>query len=133
MRDNAPPFIAGRISSHYVWRSMPRFVSSLLVAIALLLAPLAMIGGADPAHAARPQVASAANCAEEAPGQKHEKRAPGMEVGCAIACAAVPATQPFSAERLPHAAMPPALLGSHLLSGIHPEGETPPPRMHPEI
>jgi hypothetical protein len=92
-----------------------------------------MIGGAGSAHAARPQAASAAHCAEEAPVQKHEKRAPGMEVGCAIACAAVPATQPFSAERLPHAAMLPALLGDQLLSGIHPEGETPPPRIRPEI
>jgi len=133
MRKDAAPFIAGRIWPHYLWCSMPRFLSSLLLAIALLLAPLAMIGGAGSAHAARPQAASAAHCAEEAPVQKHEKRAPGMEVGCAIACAAVPATQPFSAERLPHAAMLPALLGDQLLSGIHPEGETPPPRIRPEI
>ena len=134
MRDDAAPFIAGRFRSHYVSRSMPRLMSSLLLALALLLAPLAMIGGASSAHATMVQTASAAmHCAEEGPAQKHEKRAPGMEVGCAMACAAVPTTQPFTAERLPHSAMAPALFSDRLLFGIHPEGETPPPRIRPEI
>ncbi len=133
MRDEAP-FIAGRSGSHYVSRRMPRLLSSLLLALALLLSPLGMIGGAGPAHAATPPAALAGgHCSETAPAQKHETPAPGMEVGCAVACAAVSATDPFTAERLPHAAMPPALLGDQLLSGIHPEGETPPPRIRPEI
>ena len=133
MRDEAP-FIAGRSGSHYVWRRMPRLLSSLLLAFALLLSPLAMIGGVGPAHAAAPQAAPAAgHCAEKTPATEHEKSAPGMEMGCAVACAAVPATEPFSAERLPHDVLPPALLGDQLLSGIHPEGETPPPRIRPEI
>lgn len=134
MRNAATPFIAGRFGSHYVLPSMSRLLSSLLMALALIVSPLGMIGGAGAAHAAMPQAASAAaHCGEEGPAQQHEKRAPGMEVGCAIACAAVPATGPFSAERLPHASMPPALPGDQLLSGIHPEGETPPPRIRPEI
>lgn len=134
MRDDAAAFIAGRFGSHYVSRSMPRLLSSLLLALTLILSPLAMIGGAGPAHAAISQTASAAmHCAEEGPAQEHEKRAPGMEVGCAIACAAVPATEPFTTERLPHSAMPAALRGDRLLSGIHPEGETPPPRIRPEV
>lgn len=134
MRDAAIPFIAGRLRSDYVSRSVPRLLSSLLLALAVILSPLAMIGGAGPAHAAMPQTAStAAHGGEEGAAQEHEKRAPGMELGCAIACAAVPATGPFSAERLQHAAMPPTLTGDQLLSGIRPEGETPPPRIRPEI
>jgi putative hemolysin len=113
---------------------MPRFLSSLLLALALLLSPLAMIGAAGAAHAATPQAAPAAgHCAEKGPTREHDKRAPGMEAGCAVACAAVPATEAFTADRLPHDPMAPALLGDQLLSGIHPEGETPPPRVHPEI
>ena len=134
MGDAAAPFIAGRAGPHYVWRCMPRLLSSLFLALAVLLSPLAMIGGAGSSHAAMPQAASPAlHCAEETPAPQHEKRAPGMEAGCAIACAAVPAAQPFTPERLPHDAMAPALLGDQLLSGIHPEGETPPPRIRPEI
>ena len=133
MRDRAAPFIAGRICQHYVWRSMPRLLSSLLLALALLAAPLAMIGGAAPAHATTQPASAAMHCAEEGPALRHEKRVPGMDAGCAIACAAVPATEPFTAERLPHAAMPLALHGNQLLSGIHPEGETPPPRIRPEV
>lgn len=132
MRDGARPFIAGRSAAPYVWRFMPRLLSSLLLVFALLLSPLAMIGGAGPAHAAAPE-AAASHCAETTPAMEHEKDAPGMEMGCTIACAAVPATEPFSAERRPHDALPPALLGDQLLSGIHPEGETPPPRIRPEI
>ncbi len=132
MRDGARPFIAGRSGPSYVWRFMPRLLSSLFLVFALLLSPLAMIGGSGPAHAAAPQ-AAASHCAEMASPTEPEKGAPGMEMGCAIACAAVPATEPFSAERLPHDALPPALLGDQLLSGIHPEGETPPPRIRPEI
>lgn len=130
----AAALIAGRSGSPYVWRSMPRLLFTLLLAFALLLSPLTMIGGAGAAHAAMPQAASAAaHCAEQGSAPEHEKRAPGMELGCAIACAAVPATEPFTAERVPHDAMSPALLGDQLLSGVHPEGETPPPRIRPEI
>ena len=133
MRD-AAPFIAGLSGTHYVWRRMPKLFSSLLLAFALLLSPLAMIGGAGSAHAAMPQAASAGgHCAEEGPAPEHEKRSPAMEVGCAMACAAVPAKEPLTVERLPHGAMAPALPSDQLLSGIHPEGETPPPRIRPEI
>ena len=134
MRDAAALFIAGRFGWHYLWRSMPRLLSSLLLALALILSPLAMIGGAAPAQAAMPHAVSAAgHWAETAPAQEHEKRAPGMEVGCAIACAAVPAAEPISAERLPLKAMMPAVPADQLLSGIYLEGETPPPRIRPEI
>ena len=134
MRDAAAPFIAGHSGTHYVWRRMPRLLSSLLLALALLLSPLAMIGGAGSAHAAMPQAASAGgHCAETAPAPGHEMPAPIMEVGCAMACAAVAAAEPLTAERLPDVVVQPALLGDQLLSGIHPEGETPPPRIRPEI
>lgn len=134
MRDAVVPFIAGRSGARYVWRRMPRLLTFLLLALALLLSPLAMIGGAGPAYAAAPQAASAAgHCAETAPAPLHETPAPGLEVGCAVACAAVPATERFSAESLSDDAISPAMPGDQLLSGIHPEGETPPPRIRPEI
>ena len=134
MGDATTRFVAGRLDSHYVRRSMPRLLSSLLLALALILSALAMLGGTGRAHAAMPQTASTAtHCGEEGSAQEHEKRAPGMELSCAIACSAVPATETFSAERLGHAAMRPTLPGDQLLSGIHPEGETPPPRIRPEI
>lgn len=134
MGDAVSPFIAARAEPYYVGRSMPRLLSSLLLVLALLLSPLAMIGGAGQAHAAAPPAAMASgHCSQTAPASEHEKRAPGMELGCAISCAAVPATDPCTAECLPHAAMPPVRLGHQLLPGIHPEGETPPPRNRPEI
>lgn len=132
MRDGARAFIAGRSGPHYVGPRMPRLLSSLLLAFALLLSPLAMIGGAGPAHAAAPQSA-AGHCAETAPAPQREMPASGMEVGCAVACAAVPATAPFAAVRLQHDPLPPTLPVDQLPSGIHPEGETPPPRIRPEI
>ena len=105
---------------------------SLSQARALLLSPLAMIGGG--AHAAMPHTTSSAlHCADDgaAPQQGHD--APKMNVGCAVSCAAIPAAEPAtSAQERPE----PARLGiipARLLSGIHPEGETPPPRIAPEI
>jgi len=112
---------------------MPRLLSTLLLALALLLSPLAMVG-VGPAHAAMPETASMAmHCAEEGSAPQHEKRAPGMDVGCATACAAVPATVQSAAEQPANDPIAPPLPGDQLLSGIHPEGETPPPRIRPEI
>ena len=126
-RDTAP-------ASLYVSTCMPRLLSALLLALALLLSPLAMIGGAGAAHAATVQVTSpATHCPEADPAPQREKGVPGMNAGCAIACAALPATEAFTGERVSLAPWAPALLGDQLLSGIRPEGETPPPRIHPEI
>ena len=133
MRDAAPS-IAAQSGLPYLRSGMSRLLPSLLLALALMLAPLAMIGGARPAQATTSEGAStAAHCPEEVPASEHEKNVPGMEMGCAIACAAVPVTEPSMAERVRHDPMQPALPGDPLLSGIHPEGETPPPRIHPEI
>ena len=134
MHDAAAPFIAGPAGPPYVWRCMPRLLCSLLLALALLISPLAMIGGAGPAHAAMPQAgAEAAHCADEGPAPQHEKRGPGMDMGCAIACAAMPATAPSTTDPLPRGGMTPESHGDQYFSGIQLEGETPPPRSHPEI
>jgi hypothetical protein len=126
-----PPFIAGRAGPHYVHGRMSRLLSTLLLAFALLLSPLAMIGGA---HAAMPHTTSSAlHCADEGEAPQQGQDAPEMNVGCAMSCAAIPAAEPAaSAEAHPE----PAQLGAipdQLLSGVHPEGETPPPRIAPEI
>ena len=137
MRDGARlPFIAHRASVLYRRIGMLRILSSLLIAFALLLTPFTMIGGSSAeAHAAMPQGASAAShCMDEgkaAPAS--DKHGPGMKAGCAIACAAMPAAGPVPGEQLPPQAISPVSLSQQSLAGIQPEGETPPPRITPEI
>lgn len=127
-----PPFIAGRAGPHYVHGRMSRLLSTFLLALALFLSPLAMIGGG--AHAAVPETASSAlHCADDGAAPQQGQDGPKMSVGCAMSCAAIAAAEPAaSAQARPE----PVQLGAipaRLLSGIHPEGETPPPRIAPEI
>ena len=127
-----PPFIAGRAGPHYVHRRMSRLLSTLLLAFSLLLSPLAMIGGG--AHAAMPHTTSSAvHCADDGAAPQQGQDAPKMNVGCAMACAAIAAAAPAAGAQV---RLEPAQLGAvpaRLLSGVHPEGETPPPRIAPEI
>lgn len=127
------PFIAGRACITYVIGHMARIFPILLLALSLVLSPLAM-GGSGAAHAAVPHAASStAHCPQEAPAPSSQEHAPGMKAGCAIACAAMPAAEPVPGDQLGPEALAPAPLVHQRLAGIHPEGETPPPRMHPEI
>ena len=122
-------------ATSYLEGHMHRLLSSLFVALALLLSPMAMASGAmaNTAHADTPHgaVAAAAHCAG------HEMPAPVNEqpehLSCAATCAALPALPAASG-------VAPALLSArlvaapnHALIGFKPEGETPPPRITPVI
>lgn len=95
-----------------------------LILLALLFAPLAMIGG-SPA-AAHVRSAAAGHCTE---GEKPADSPPAAPADCMIACAGclptqseAPAALPrLEAERRPAAA-------AFRLCGLHPEAATPPPR-----
>ncbi len=82
-------------------------------------------------HAAATATATGDHCAGRgAPSEEGDSFA---DLSCASSCAAYPPFTPVPAEKL---AAPRARLGiakPQLLAGIHPEGETPPPRMTPEI
>ena len=81
-KDSLPLFIAGRGRADYRHGDMPRILASLLLALALLLSPVAMSAGA--AHATMLEVASSApHCAEDGLAPQQEERAPQMEIGCA--------------------------------------------------
>ena len=128
------PFIAGRACRYYLHGHMLRIFSTLLLAIALLLSPLAMGGGA--AHAMTTETSSAAaavHCAEDGAAPQQEKDAPKANVGCAVSCAALPAAAPPTRDQAPPQPAQLAAMAHRLLSGIEPEGETPPPRIAPEI
>jgi hypothetical protein len=94
-----------------------------LILLALLVAPLAMIGeGSARAHV---RDVEAGHCAD--PVSDHE--APSAPVDCMVACAGCLPTQCGSVDALPaldsKAGLP---LLACALSGLHPEAATPPPR-----
>jgi hypothetical protein len=96
-----------------------------LTFLALLLAPLAMIGG-SPARAHSPAVAGG-HCAEaETPAEAP----PPAPVDCMIACAGCLPTPGAMLAALPslQAAARPAPI-AFCLRGLHPEAAIPPPRL----
>lgn len=108
-----------------IYRPMRR-LTFLLAAFALLMAPLAMIGGgAAMAHA--PAASSAMDHCAGMDGSSPDQPAAGID--CLIACAAIPALSPRIEGRVvapaPLPISPPAVAGS----GLDPEAETPPPRI----
>ena len=101
-----------------------RILSSFLLALALIAAPLVMPGGAALAQA--PAAATHdGHCDGPAPAE--ERRAP-VHIGCAGACAAVAAAPAALAQPALLPLRPPSPASSARLSGIAPESETPPPR-----
>lgn len=107
-----------------VWR----LISSLLVALALFLSPLAMANGSAPAHGSMVAAGDmAAHCAESDQQGEH-KGAPDAQVHCMAVCAAV---HPAPAAVAGHGPSPRAALAMPtilMLVGIAPEYDTPPPR-----
>lgn len=95
-----------------------------LILLALLVAPLGMIGGA--AAAAHVQTMAAGHCAET---DKSAQAPPAAPADCMIACAGcLPAqTGTLSARPGMRAAVRPAP-APYQLRGLHPEAATPPPR-----
>jgi hypothetical protein len=102
------------------------FLLRFLAIAALLLAPLAMIGG-GPAEAAPPEVAIEAP-SHEAGGHMRSKEAPCCSVDCMTSCAAILALGSEVAAMIlvpaPVQPMPLATVGG----GLEPEAATPPPR-----
>ena len=111
---------------------MYRLIASLLVALALFVSPLAMANGAGMAMPHAPALSQVdGHCAgEEAPAD--DEGAPA-KASCASACAACLSLGATSSAAVPMAPLVIAATGPQVLSGIHPEGETPPPRILPEI
>lgn len=128
------PFIAGSAQRPYLRSGMIRLLSSLFVALALFASPLMMADGASMAmsHASADSAPQeAGHCSgDETPSDQQD--AP-VEMGCATACAAFLSDHHVAVDEAPVALAVLALTRDHALPGIHPEGETPPPRITPEI
>jgi hypothetical protein len=100
----------------------------LAIMLAVLLAPLAMIGGAPARaaahHAAAPQTAD--HCAGM---QKNSKEQPAQSRDCMVACAAIIAMSSEIDAHLPAPAVAQAIAPATSGHGLEPEAETPPPRL----
>ena len=132
--------IASAPPEAYLRLMVARRLVRILTMLALLLAPLTMIGG----HAAMAMPAAAtsashhdqaadpsAHCAEmSGETQDDDGTSPGgCLTDCAVACSAIPALCSAMADRpmAPAMAQPLALAGR--VRGLHPESVDPPPRI----
>ena len=110
---------------------MIRLCSSIVAALALVMMAFAMSGGIGmTAHAATMERADGHCAGTDVPS---ERQNPGFEMGCAGACAGLPAVQ-AQAEGgvvLPETAF--ATVPARALAGVQPDHETPPPRSAPVI
>ena len=127
------PFIARTRGSGYLGRTMLRLFACLFAAMALFFSPIVMAGGGM-AAAHVPTTASAmpdGHCSgSEAPADDPQR---DISEGCAGSCAAFEPAFPRIPEEAAAKRAAPPLPTHQLLVGIHPEGETPPPRITPEI
>jgi hypothetical protein len=127
-------FIAPTLGRAYLGRTMLRIFACLAAALALFFSPIVMSGGAGMAAAHAPGAASAmveGHCSgNEAPADDQQQDFSG---GCASSCAAVAPAPSRLGGQAGVSRTPPPLLSHQLLAGIDPEGETPPPRITPEI
>jgi hypothetical protein len=104
-----------------------KLVSRLLVLLAVLLMPLGMATAATPVH--HEQMAAGMpmeHCPDQAP--KHDMH--GGLAACNMACSgALPAADFARSDfaPLPYLALAPSLVAS--LHGMHPETDTPPPKV----
>ena len=127
-------FIAGSRAHSYLGGGMYRLWSTLLVALALIMSPMAMASGAlanAPAAAGHETAAPSAHCAGDempASGDTHAE-----QLSCAAACAALPALPLSSGAASARLSAPPVAAPNPALLGFEPEGETPPPRITPVI
>ncbi len=131
---NAPMFMRGSRGPHYPRSHMLRLLSSLIVALALFFSPLAMANGSGMAashSAAAVQAEASGPCVDHDVPSGHEKSSTDMS--CASACAAVPGLSAIVADEVVMSSPEVIMAGHQVLIGIHPEGETPPPRISPEI
>jgi hypothetical protein len=109
-----------------------RILSSLLVALALAIAPTAMTGGWLPGAAKAAVVAADhgdGHCRDSAPAE--DRKAP-VHMSCASSCAAVAPAAPGMCDPAILPPPPPLAAMSAPLEGLAPERETPPPRTVPK-
>lgn len=110
---------------------MIRVLTTLLIAFAMLCAPLAMHSGGS--AMANPAAAETAGGCEGMTHRAPDEQKSDAKASCAVACAAIPglpaAMTPtgFLAQSDPFMAPP------HQLTSLCPEAETPPPRTIPAI
>lgn len=104
-----------------------RFLSTALMAIALLLAPIGMLGQVGSAMAHAPTV-SAPHCAEMDMPADGEDEGSGAMLDCMSICSAVAHTGQAELARLVIHEPPLDALLPRGLVGIHPESDPPPPR-----
>lgn len=113
---------------------MLRTFATFLVAFALILIPLGMGGGGGglldmgAAHAA----SAVGHCEAAGSAPAESKHSGPMGAGCAIVCAALPATERHLGEPWQPEAVSMRPMIDAMIAGIRPEGETPPPRIAPE-
>lgn len=109
---------------------MSRLIASFLVALAMFLSPLAMVGGMAMAHS--PTLQTDDGCAgshhRSTDGEKSD-----MKMSCAIACAALPGIASPAREQPLAIKGKTVMVPAQVLLGIWPESETPPPRAASEI
>ena len=118
-------FIAGSRGRTYIGLSMNRLLSFLVVALALLLSPMANGAIAATAQTATHGLMASGHCAgDELPASDDKK---SDQFSCAAACAAIPAVTTCS-TRFTIFGEPRVQARDEALIGFVPEGETPPPR-----
>lgn len=106
----------------------------LLVALALLVSPMVMLSGDGmaAAHSAMPQAGEMqGHCPGDSGGPGGT--VPDRDISCVSACAALPATETPVVEPIRPASSRFAPAAHQVFVGVQPEGETPPPRIGPEI
>jgi hypothetical protein len=106
-----------------------RRVWAMMIALALLIVPIGMIGGAAQAHQQPVHSTMSAGCHESEAAPKSKKaKGIGMSAECALACAALPANMARIADRLPVVRLPLHPPSAPSCAGATPESDDPPPR-----
>ena len=106
-----------------------RFISAVLLALALFLSPVARMGDGGMAMAAElPSVASTADGHCGGSDDRSRDKKPGLGISCASACAALHATSPTVARQVDVQRDRESETTCTTLAGIFTEFETPPPR-----
>ncbi|WP_156415198.1 hypothetical protein [Sphingobium baderi] len=112
---------------------MMKLLSSLLIALSMLVSSVSMANGniAATSHQGAMQMASmAGHCAGSDSPSDRKSPEPGMH--CAVACAAFPAIAPLIEQRDQPTKTPHPVASQQHLAAITLKGETPPPRMTPK-
>ena len=123
--------IATRRRKTYLRLMVARRLIRILTMLALLVAPLGMVGGhaamAMPvaATAATGHCADIGGMADDGDGSSQEDRS---AIDCTISCSALPALAGALTDQPPLPAMARTVTLHGLVRGLHPESDDPPPR-----